>query len=323
MARRRHRNDEGLITQALSSNWQFSAILAGGSAFAALVVIPAVFGQNPFLRPLVTMLSQLAWLLAAILGLIAFFRFFGARSTAAAVLRVETRSQQHTAGSRGWTAAPRPTAPHPINVAWGATSSAQAPAIAPRPTAWSQELLDQVEWRRFEDLGCAFYREKGIRAETTRLGADGGIDVRLFQDETAPERMTAIVQCKAWNQQVGVKEIRELRGVMAHEKVEKAFFMAPQGFTDDARAFAQANRINLLDGKLFLAMIQRLPMESSQRLLAFATAGEWTTPSCPSCGTKMVARESKRGPFWGCPTYPQCRGKLSMRAQAAKLGSAI
>ena len=109
---------------------------------------------------------------------------------------------------------------------------------------------------------------------------------------------------------------RELRGVMAHEKVEKAFFMAPNGFTDDARAFAAENRITLLDGKLFLAMLERLPAEPRQQLLDFATAGDWTTPTCPSCGIKMTARDSKRGGFWGCVSYPKCRGTLPMRAAA-------
>lgn len=61
-------------------------------------------------------------------------------------------------------------------------------------------------------------------------------------------------------------------------------------------------------------MLQRLPAESNRRLLELATEGDWTTPTCPSCGTKMVARDSKRGAFWGCPTYPKCRGKLAMRA---------
>ena len=47
-----------------------------------------------------------------------------------------------------------------------------------------------------EDLCCAFYREIGVRAEVTRLGADGGIDVRLFQDETDPTRTTAVVSAR-------------------------------------------------------------------------------------------------------------------------------
>ena len=31
-------------------------------------------------------------------------------------------------------------------------------------------------------------------------------------------------------------------------------------------------------------------------------------PSCPDCGAPMKQRTSARGPFWGCSTYPNCRG---------------
>jgi restriction system protein len=186
-----------------------------------------------------------------------------------------------------------------------------------KPTAWSLKLLQNIEWKRFEDLCAAFYKEKGIRCETTPLGADGGVDIRLFQDANTPQA-TAVVQCKAWGEkQVGVKPIRELLGVMTHEKIGKSFFMAPGGFTDDAREFAQANRITLLDGKLFLSMLERLPAEARQKLLAFATSGDYTTPSCPSCGDKMRRQSGSRGDFWSCRNYPRCRQTLPMRKSAS------
>jgi len=31
-------------------------------------------------------------------------------------------------------------------------------------------------------------------------------------------------------------------------------------------------------------------------------------PSCPQCGLPMVERKSKGGKFYGCCSYPQCRG---------------
>ena len=185
--------------------------------------------------------------------------------------------------------------------------------IADRPSRWSLDVIDRMEWKRFEDVCCAFYNEKGIKAATTRMGADGGVDIRLYQDPDDADCCTAIVQCKAWGQPVGVKTMRELRGVMAHEAIERAFFMAPNGFTDNAREFAAINRITLLDGRLILAMIQRLPDDASRRLLELATEGDWTTPTCPSCGASMTPRQGKHGPFWGCSTYPRCRAKLGMR----------
>lgn len=332
MARRRYkRRNEGLIEIAMRSDWRVSAAFAAASLFGGAVLIPAFLAQSAILRPLAAALTPLAWLIAFVFAAIALIRFLKQSSPATGTVRTtpSPSARQHTSAWRSSAPARReptePTEPgnpsHPAAStntadAWKQPTAPDERPKIPRPEAWSLDVLDRVEWKRFEDLCCAFYREKGIRAETTRLGADGGIDIHLFQDDTDPTRATAIVQCKAWNKPVGVKEVRELRGVMTHEKIEKAFFMAPNGYTDDARAFATENRITLLDGKLFLAMLQRLPEDASKRLLAFATEGDWTTPTCPSCGAKMAARDSKRGPFWGCTAYPKCKGKLPMRASA-------
>jgi hypothetical protein len=35
-----------------------------------------------------------------------------------------------------------------------------------------------------------------------------------------------------------------------------------------------------------------------------------TAPACPRCGSQMVMRTNRKdgSEFWGCPSYPQCRG---------------
>ncbi len=308
---RKSRRDPGLFEIATTSDWKVSAAMAAVCFLAATVIIPALFGSSRVLSSLVLAFVPLAWLMAVLFGSISLIRF------CAQNLQPPTPPPRPPA-SRPIQPAVRGAAP-PLSeldkalLAKSFVSPADAAAPEARPTAWSRELIDRIEWKRFEDLCCEFYRVKGIRAETTRLGADGGVDIRLFQDDANPQRCTAVVQCKAWNQAVGVKPVRELRGVMAHERVEKAFFMAPNGFTDEARAFAAENRITLLDGKLFLAMLERLPEARRQQLLDFATEGDWTTPTCPSCGVKMAARDSKRGRFWGCVKFPKCRATLQMR----------
>lgn len=184
----------------------------------------------------------------------------------------------------------------------------------PRPTAWSLDLIRNLEWKRFEDVCQQFYEMKGIRSETTSLGADGGIDIRLYQDDSG--QPTSIVQCKAWGERfVGVKPVRELLGVMTHEKIGKAFFMTSGSYSDEAKVVADANRITLIDGPLLLLMIQRLPAERKDALLAFATAGDYTTPTCSNCGVKMraVAGKGGRPDFWGCTNYPRCHQKLGKR----------
>jgi restriction system protein len=305
----------------MASDWRVSASAAAGVWLVGVQLLPAMLAANPLLVGVGQMVHTLAWGPVALFSIVAFVKL---------LIALGERLQPPLPGARIEPGRDRPAArrvqargrvePTALDGAWTAAMTPEGPERPDRPSRWSRQVLEQMEWKRFEDLCCAFYREKGIRAEVTPLGPDGGIDIALHQDADDPARVTAIVQCKAWNQAVGVKPVRELRGVMAHKGLEKAFFMAPQGFTDEARAFAGGSRITLLDGRLFLAMIERLPEDARARLLDLATAGEWTTPTCPACGRTMVARQSRNGPFWGCPTYPRCRAKLPMRAQvAAKL----
>jgi very-short-patch-repair endonuclease len=34
--------------------------------------------------------------------------------------------------------------------------------------------------------------------------------------------------------------------------------------------------------------------------------------SCPKCGSRMVLRNGRHGPFWGCPRFPYCRGTRNL-----------
>jgi len=307
----RRRPNAGLLTLVVESDWKVSAVVGLLAFVVGVGLLPLLLSTNRFLVGLVPLVRTVGWVFSLFFAMTALVKWLLA-SNAHAGRQGKSRVSKPSrpVGKPGVSQRLEPTA---LDKAWEPTAFSEREALPEDPTEWSDEVFDRLEWKRFEDLCCAFYREKGIRAEVTPLGPDGGIDISLHQDEAAPDRVTAIVQCKAWSQAVGVKPVRELRGVMAHKQVEKAFFMAPHGFTEDARAFAKENRIILLDAKLILAMIQRLPEVARKRLLTMATAGDWTTPSCPNCGKKMVVRESKRGRFWGCPAYPHCRGLLQMR----------
>ena len=120
-----------------------------------------------------------------------------------------------------------------------------------------------------------------------------------------------IVQCKAWNSyRIGIKHMRELLGVMTDQKVSEGVFVTSGTFTFEARAFAARNNIVLFDGADFIRKItSTLTEDKSQALLATATAGDYLTPTCPSCAVKMVARKNPDDgdKFWGCRNYPRCR----------------
>lgn len=140
------------------------------------------------------------------------------------------------------------------------------------------------------------------------------MDVWLYSKNRSAEPVS-LVQCKHWNERVGVDKVRELRGVMAAHRVARGQFVTTSSFTPDAEEFARANGINPLDANGLLALISKRTAEQQQQLLDVALEGEYWRPTCASCGVKMVERKPRNGgvSFWGCVRYPQCKSRLPMR----------
>jgi len=101
---------------------------------------------------------------------------------------------------------------------------------------------------------------------------------------------------------------------MVHNKVDTGVLLTTSSFTSEAMSFAKEHRIALAGGEQFLSKLLALPQEPRNRLLSVATEGNWTTPSCPSCGTKMVQRQGGGKSFWGCASFPRCRRTFPLRS---------
>lgn len=170
----------------------------------------------------------------------------------------------------------------------------------------SRKALEGMSWRQFEMLVGEVFRRKGFKVEELGgSGPDGGVDLalRLGND-------LYLVQCKQWKaMRVGVATVRELYGVMAAEHAVGGFVVASGDFTEDARQFAEGRSIELVGTDQLLDLIEETAGESVGSIRDNIT----DSPSCPVCGASMVLRTAKRGAnaggqFWGCSSYPDCRG---------------
>ena len=160
---------------------------------------------------------------------------------------------------------------------------------------WSLELLRRLEWRRLEELAVAWLHAEGSEPETT------------------------LVHCKAWNAYgIGIKPLLELHARMAASAAPKGMMLTSGRFTQEAKTFAAGQAIELVDGAALLSRIIALPREKSLALLRLATEGDFLTPTCPACATKMVSRQSTQGgrKFWGCRNYPRCKHMTYATANA-------
>ncbi|HEY2188929.1 MAG TPA: restriction endonuclease [Caldimonas sp.] len=202
----------------------------------------------------------------------------------------------------------------------GATTAAP-PRREPTPQPldrWSREVFELIEWRRFEAVVEALFAQAGFETRSQAHGADGGVDIWLHSlnhaDGDAP---VSIVQCKQWMRwKVGVKEVRELRGVMAQHGITRGQFVTTSDFTAEAREFADGNGIGLHDVDGLLRVIATRTREQQDALLQVAFASEWWRPTCASCGIKLVERTARQSgkAFWGCENFARgCSTRMAMR----------
>jgi restriction system protein len=200
------------------------------------------------------------------------------------------------------------TLAHPLAFAARALAAAGLylgrPAPKPGNRQWTGELLKRLEWRRFEELCAAYFEALGFRADPAHARA--GISVYA----EGSTRAAIVVQCKPWSAyHIGIKPVRELRGAMASANAGEGVLVTPGKFTQEARDYAGKERISLLDGAELLRSITGLAPEKALALLELATRGDFSTPTCPSCAVKMIARKSTAHgrKYWGCGNYPACK----------------
>lgn len=173
----------------------------------------------------------------------------------------------------------------------------------------------KLSWREFEMLVGEAFRRQGYSIEETGLGgADGGIDLILRKDG-----FTELVQCKQWrSRHVTPAVVREMWGLVAHHRADGVKIICIGEFTRDAAAFAQGKSIDLINGEQLLAMVRdvqatRAASPSNQRCRVEPVVSQSIppeNPGCPKCGGAMANRANRRTGeiFWGCTSYPQCKG---------------
>jgi restriction system protein len=173
-----------------------------------------------------------------------------------------------------------------------------------------QEGLDSIRrltWQDFERLVCEAYRRRGYSVVPMGGGgADGGVDVILSKDGRH------LVQCKQWKAfRVGVKEVRELFGIITAEKAKTGILITSGYFTDEAKAFASGKPLDLIDGEGLLRLVEAAQTGRPQ------SASTVVARTCPRCGAPMVLRTARQGSaagrqFWGCSKFPGCRATIDV-----------
>lgn len=169
------------------------------------------------------------------------------------------------------------------------------------------ESIRNLSWYQFELLISEAFRRQGYMVKETDYGPDGGVDLILKKDNKK-----LFVQCKHWKiHKINIKPIRELQGVISVKGADGGIFVTSGQFTPDAIKFAGECHIQLIDGAKLNEMFSGISIEDSDATVRSER------PACPVCGSSMTKRTAKKGAnagkqFWGCITFPKCRGTISI-----------
>ena len=259
-----------------------------------LLISPLLVGNSKILKPLAqSVSSSISWWFILIgVGLLGF--------TALLKSKANNTDEAKTVSSKA----------KPKRVGLLAATPEQTPTItSERSISWNKQVFADIEWRRFEAVCERLFAQSGFKTKSQSHGADGGVDVWMYSAHA--EGPVSIAQCKHFrSKEVDVKLIREFFGVMSSHKLQRGTFVTTSTFTADAQKFANENGINALDGDKLLKLIATRTPEQQKEMLDIAYEGEYSIPTCASCGIKLV----KRTKFWGCSNFPKCRTQIYFKA---------
>ena len=124
----------------------------------------------------------------------------------------------------------------------------------PETTEARRSFLLTLDWRQFEHIVERLYRSMGYQTRLTKRSRDGGRDVEAWKDTPGKvERL--IVEAKLHNRNVGVRYPRLLLGVVSDLKANKGTLVSNALFTPDAIKFAESNRLELINGKQLVELL--------------------------------------------------------------------
>ncbi len=138
------------------------------------------------------------------------------------------------------------------------------------------ERLNKLEPRQFEELIAQVWSKFGYEVQLTQRTRDGGSDIIAVRQ--SPANIMLMIECKRWNQNVGVKIVRELHGVVTHRGATKGIIATTSSFTKDAKTYLDSTQTRWkLEGADLDRVIDWLRLY--QNILLGRAPRQWSTTS--------------------------------------------
>jgi Restriction endonuclease/Pycsar effector protein len=96
--------------------------------------------------------------------------------------------------------------------------------------------VDEINWRQFEGLSAEFFARDGFLVELGPGRADGGVDIRLWPDDSSRSLPpTVLVQCKRQQRRTANTVVKALWADVQHEGADSGLIVTTSSFSPSAR----------------------------------------------------------------------------------------
>jgi hypothetical protein len=143
------------------------------------------------------------------------------------------------------------------SMAWRIDHAASGLPSFAEIAAWPKDMLCKVTIRLAET--------EGFVAEEQPFGSDKDLILKR-PGNPAPEILVCCVTGNAGV--IPMRKMREMVGMLVAEDVQAGWFIAPMGFSVEARAYAEQNNIRHIDGAGLLEQLSNLPTFALPKVLA-------------------------------------------------------
>lgn len=117
----------------------------------------------------------------------------------------------------------------------------------PVPGKANERDSESLSPTEFEEQVQRLFKVMGFNLRVTQQTRDGGIDLEGSSLGVGGGRV--VVQCKRYSGTVPVREVRDLLGVISsNTAISQGFLVTTGRFSNDAREFANGQRVRLIDG---------------------------------------------------------------------------
>lgn len=160
--------------------------------------------------------------------------------------------------------------------------------------------VDTMDGFQFEHYLVELFKSHNYSVKKTPNTNDFGADLLLKKDGKK-----IVVQAKRYKGNIGIKAVQEIIGAKSYYKAQGAWVVTNSKYTKSAIELARKSNVRLIDRYGLMKLQGKTNKVNPSKIKKEIKPKEKI--NCNKCGAAMLLRNGKKGVFYGCNNFPQCK----------------